>query len=478
MTFSSRLPPLREITPAEVDKLPELPSQKIKTDHDIDLWKTTRSYYDFSLFVRRLCESVVGRELPYEPEVVGEPIKGTLKLLDTLDGWIDEIPPQHSPQRFGNLAFRTWGRRLEEHAEALLKAVVPNNLVPHILPYFLTSFGSFVRMDYGTGHEASFAMLLCCLTLTRFFEPEEEQERQLVFLVFVRYLRLCWRLQDVYRLEPAGSHGVWGLDDSCFLPYIFGSAQLRDQTSIPVDAVLRPSLPPTNLYFMAIMRIHEVKHGPFHEHSSQLHAIATGVRTWSKVHTGLLKMFEAEVLGKRVVVQHIPLGGILEWNVEEGAEGRSIYSDGSPMGYPGVDDRAFDGGHGVDWGTVGRTTDWGTMGSIVDCGAVGCPDNGNGCTSWGNDGRALGGGGGADRCTLGYADCGAVGFYNRSPVVIFDHIATKSHDCRSASCSYWRTVGCVTRLGTNSVAGWMGLSSLAYACTIAGPRGSQDTTRA
>ena len=72
MTSSSRLPPLREITPAEVDKLPELPSKKIKTDHDIDLWKTTRSYYDFSLFVRRLCESVVGRELPYEPEVVGE----------------------------------------------------------------------------------------------------------------------------------------------------------------------------------------------------------------------------------------------------------------------------------------------------------------------------------------------------------------------------------------------------------------------
>ena len=72
MTSSSRLPPLREITPAEVDKLPELPSKKIKTDHDIGLWKTTRSYYDFSLFVRRLCESVVGRELPHEPKVVGE----------------------------------------------------------------------------------------------------------------------------------------------------------------------------------------------------------------------------------------------------------------------------------------------------------------------------------------------------------------------------------------------------------------------
>ena len=25
--------------------------------------------------------------------------------------------------------------------------------------------------------------------------------------------------------------------------------------------------------------------------------------------------YQAEVLGKRVVVQHLPLGGILEWNV-------------------------------------------------------------------------------------------------------------------------------------------------------------------
>ncbi|KAL1705754.1 hypothetical protein EV121DRAFT_202817 [Schizophyllum commune] len=429
MTSRSRLPPLREITPAEVDKLPELPSKKIKTDHDIDLWKTTRSYYDFSLFVRRLCESVVGRELPYEPEVVGEPIKGTLKLLDTLDGWIDEIPPQHSPQRFGNLAFRTWGRRLEEHAEAVLKALVPYNLVPHILPYFLTSFGSFVRMDYGTGHEASFAMFLCCLTLTRFFEPEEEQERQLVFLVFVRYLRLCWRLQDVYRLEPAGSHGVWGLDDSCFLPYIFGSAQLRDQTTIPVDAVLRPSLPPTNLYFMAIMRIHEVKHGPFHEHSSQLHAIATGVRTWSKVHTGLLKMFEAEVLGKRVVVQHIPLGGILEWNVEKDAEeGSAAGADLEGTAHSGVPAATGDGSLGVDWGTMGRT---------IDCSAMGYLDNGGGSTSSGADRCALGDGS-AHKCPLGYADRGAVGFHGYSAMGI--------HDCKFASCSYRGTVGCVTRL--------------------------------
>lgn len=165
-------------------------------------------------------------------------------------------------------------------------------------------------MDYGTGHEAAFGLFLLCLCLIRFFDSSPSEERSIVLIVFYRYLRLCWRLQDVYRLEPAGSHGVWGLDDYSFLGYIFGSAQLRGkfcvrlekrrfnrdagegQKEIPVSAILRTPLSPTNLYFVSISRIHEFKRGPFHEHSSQLYAIATGVPNWVKVHSGLFKMYE------------------------------------------------------------------------------------------------------------------------------------------------------------------------------------------
>ncbi|KAF5345658.1 hypothetical protein D9757_014208 [Collybiopsis confluens] len=310
---------LRSVPLSEIQKY-ETPTRKIQYEEDVHTWRGTQSYQDLLIFLRRLNEASVGIKLPWDSEMPSSAILKMVNLLDTLDSWIDEIPPLDTPQRFGNLAFRTWGKRLEEEGNSLLAGLLPpeyRELIPRIMPYFQTSFGSFVRMDYGTGHETSFVLLLLCLTLARFFTPEVEEERELVFRVFLRYLRLCWRLQDTYRLEPAGSHGVWGLDDSHFLD-IFSAVvncevQKIYQSDIPVSAVLYPPLPPTNLYFISIMRIHEVKHGPFHEHSSQLYSIATGVPNWGKVNSGLFKMYEAEVLGKRVVVQHIPLGGLLPW---------------------------------------------------------------------------------------------------------------------------------------------------------------------
>ena len=37
-----------------------------------------------------------------------------LEVLETMNKWIDEIPPIDQPQRFGNKAYRDWFDRLTE----------------------------------------------------------------------------------------------------------------------------------------------------------------------------------------------------------------------------------------------------------------------------------------------------------------------------------------------------------------------------
>lgn len=55
---------------------------------------------------------------------------------------------------------------------------------------------------------------------------KEEDSEAVVLKIFHKYIEIARKLQQTYNMEPAGSHGVWSLDDYQFLPFIFGSSQL------------------------------------------------------------------------------------------------------------------------------------------------------------------------------------------------------------------------------------------------------------
>ena len=152
-----------------------------------------------------------------------------------------------------------------------------------------------------------------------------------------RYLDLVRKIIKTYTLEPAGSHGVWGLDDHSFIPYIFGAAQLGPTISegdhispVPTEGSLPSALSPSsvtnkatvadykdsNMYFSAIQFIYDVKKGPFWEHSPVLYDISGIKDGWGKINKGMLKMYAAEVLGKFPVIQHFPLGSLFRWETD------------------------------------------------------------------------------------------------------------------------------------------------------------------
>lgn len=90
--------------------------------------------------------------------------------------------------------------------------------------YMSESFGNSVRIDYGTGHELSFLFFMCSLFKGGILE--ERDNVACALRLFNTYLIFVRRLQKTYRMEPAGSQGVWSLDDYQFIPFIWGSAQL------------------------------------------------------------------------------------------------------------------------------------------------------------------------------------------------------------------------------------------------------------
>ncbi|OMH83126.1 Serine/threonine-protein phosphatase 2A activator 1 [Zancudomyces culisetae] len=236
--------------------------------------------------------------------------------------------------------------------------------------YLKNSFGNPVRLDYGSGHELFFMIYLyVLLSFTNKEKGQCNHEYTLntdpaftststststssgtgmdVSLIngsgFVKilfaYYKIITKLITKFNLEPAGSHGVWGLDDYFFLVYYFGAAQLispfksrsrsrstttttttntttntttttttstaqlvsNKDVSIRPHAVINKDVATSNahhnLYCFAIAFIYRTKSGgPFFEHSSRLYDISTGVASWSKINIGLLRMYIDEVL--------------------------------------------------------------------------------------------------------------------------------------------------------------------------------------
>ncbi|KAF9283308.1 hypothetical protein BGZ68_005445 [Mortierella alpina] len=294
-----------------------VPVKCIKDEkRDLPFFQSSEAYARIVSYILALNGAVLNRKVS-DPLPDSEPINKILTLLETLDDWITLVPPKNDPQRFGNLAFRDYIHLFEEKAGSLQEELLPERLHPAIKelsPYLIQSMGHGTRIDYGSGHELDFVAWLCCLEMIGFLQHEDHAA--VVLKVFVRYLELVRKLQKVYQLEPAGSHGVWGLDDYQFLPYLWGSAQLRDHPRLKPISIMQTQLlenyADEYLYFRAIQSIHQTKRGPFHEHSPVLFEIS-GVPHWTKVNSGMIKMYKAEVLNKFPVVQHLLFGSLLPW---------------------------------------------------------------------------------------------------------------------------------------------------------------------
>mmetsp|Transcript_54017 Transcript_54017/g.110526 ORF Transcript_54017/g.110526 Transcript_54017/m.110526 type:complete len:447 (+) Transcript_54017:153-1493(+) len=275
--------------------------------------------------------------------------------LQEMARWVDDFPPETASGgaisiRFGNPSFKKWHERLLERSEDIITTILKtrdddesptpelacqrgrdaasgalqprgDGSVRQVSPYLHDSFGHAIRLDYGTGHESSFLVFLLILSKVKCIGNESDLSSSLVALKAVtvsildQYLKVTRRLQTEYRLEPAGSHGVWGLDDYHCLPLYFGACQLKGAGRSVSQDLLDPKCimderviqehGDAYMYLGCIRYIRELKKGvPFFESSPMLYDISQTIPSWDKVARGLIRLYQGEVLNKRVVVQH------------------------------------------------------------------------------------------------------------------------------------------------------------------------------
>lgn len=290
------------------------PTKGLNKADQMSLWEHSQAYSDVLGFINAMNAAVKDKKLSDDMNI-SEPVEKLSSMLTTLDSWINEIPPIDQPQRFGNKAFKQFYDKLVLESTSLLEQALGETFhksIPEISIYLNESFGNSTRIDYGTGHELAFIAFLCCL-----YKVEVLCEGDAVATVlhlFVKYISICRKLQDTYHMEPAGSHGVWSLDDYHFMPFIWGSSQLISHRRITTARAVQDdyylSYHKDYMYLAAIKHICSVKTGPFPEHSNQLWNIS-GVPLWSKVNSGLIKMYKAELLAKFPVIQHFLFGSLL-----------------------------------------------------------------------------------------------------------------------------------------------------------------------
>lgn len=291
-----------------------VPTKKICRPDDMTRWEKSKAYSDLIGFICAMNDSVRNKKLTDECSI-SDSMQKLLNMVDIMNSWVDEFPPIDQPQRFGNKAFKQFHEKLLQQCSTLLESSVDasyHRSIPEISAYLYDAFGNSTRIDYGTGHELSFIAFLCCLY--KIGVLQENDATATVIKLFSAYLNLCRRLQKTYRMEPAGSHGVWSLDDFQFIPFLWGSSQLIDHKRITPSKFVEEDYYKTfhkdYMFLGCIQYICSVKTGPFAEHSNQLWNIS-GVPLWSKVNSGLLKMYKAEVLAKFPVVQHVLFGSLL-----------------------------------------------------------------------------------------------------------------------------------------------------------------------
>lgn len=336
------------------------PTRRILSSRDHDVFLSSSAYSLILSFVFSLSESAAAKKISSIDLASTHPaIHKILSMFDSIEDTINCCPPtDQGDSRFGNPAFRDFIDSISTQSQSWHQRLgLPSqSSIEEVSTYLHHSFGNRQRIDYGSGHELNLVMWLLCLNRLSLLPTSTFPA--LTLAVFPRYTKLLRRLQSTYYLEPAGSHGVWGLDDYHFLPFLFGASQLLHHPyirplSIHNELVLEEE-GDEYLYLDMVRFTMASKAVKGLKWTQPMLDDISGSRSWEKVEQGMRRMFVKEVLGKLPVMQHFLFGSLVP--AEEGMN-REEDAGLAPESEEKEGGELTGGGNGI--GHVHRDDTWG-----------------------------------------------------------------------------------------------------------------------
>ncbi|KAL8670327.1 MAG: hypothetical protein Q9168_005127 [Polycauliona sp. 1 TL-2023] len=293
------------------------PTRRILSSHDYDLFHASPTYSLILSFIFSLSEAAADKKISsIHQDEVSIVIEQVLSVLAAVEEIITQCPPaDQGGSRFGNSSFRDFLDTIAVQSPSWHSqlGVQPASAVTEVATYLHNSFGNRARIDYGSGHELNFMMWLLCLNRLSILPPATFPA--LALLVFPKYIKLMRTIQSTYYLEPAGSHGVWGLDDYHFLPFLFGASQLLHHPyirplSIHNELILEEE-GDEYIYLDMVQETMASKSVKGLKWTQPMLDDISGAKNWEKVEQGMRRMFVKEVLGKLPVMQHFLFGSLV-----------------------------------------------------------------------------------------------------------------------------------------------------------------------
>ncbi|KAI1385098.1 Phosphotyrosyl phosphatase activator [Hypoxylon trugodes] len=293
------------------------PTRRILSTHDHELFLSSPTYNLIVAFVFGLSDAIIDTPiLAVKDDDCSPIVKSIISILDEAEALVLATPPDDAEgSRFGNKVFRTFLDKAKAASPSWHQklGLTSPEAISEVETYLNHSFGNRTRIDYGSGHELNFIIWLLCLYQLQIVKRADF--KALVLKVFIRYLELMRTIQSTYYLEPAGSHGVWGLDDYQFLPFLFGASQLLHHPFITPLAIHQElTLEEFGHDFMYLGQVSFVNSTKtvkgLRWHSPMLDDISSA-KSWGKIEGGMRRMFVAEVLRKLPVMQHFLFGSLV-----------------------------------------------------------------------------------------------------------------------------------------------------------------------